>query len=159
MNFLIGDKVEAALALLVTPVAAGLSPGIRVVTGKSETDKVAPPLIVCSAEEDGDEEPKHSGNFFVNCSVAIKCSAVTNEDGNDNPSPNPKSADQSLVAAVFTILRVSNLDALLTAAVPDFTVFPDSVMHQGTERGRDRAGFWWDILHFRCLACGSSLAP
>jgi hypothetical protein len=153
MLFLVGDKIEAALVILVSPVVSG----VQVLPGKSASDKQPPPVIICSAEEDGDEEPPHSGNFFVNGSVAIKSSAVTNEAGMGEPAPDPKSADQALVSAVFGAVRVANLAELLSAAVPDLTVFPVSVIFVGTERGRDKLGVWNDVLHFRCLACGQAL--
>ena len=157
--FLLNDKCEAALAAIVTAAAAEA----QVLTGKSATDKQSPPVVICSAEAEGEEDPKGTGNFFVNCSVAVKSGAVPNEDGTDNPdapeadADQVKAANQALVAAVFGAVCVADLADQMTAAVPDLTVFPASVQFQAPESGRDGHGVWTDALHFRCYACGSRL--
>jgi hypothetical protein len=156
--FLINDKVEAALAVLVAAAAGE----VQVATGKSASDKEAPPIIICSAEAEGDDDPRGSGNFMVNGSVAIKTSAIPNEDGTEGDSANAeeaiKTANQALVAAVFGALQVIDLAEQLSAAVEGLTVFPASVQFGAPESGRDGKGVWNDVLHFRCYACGSSLS-
>lgn len=159
--FLLNDKAEAALAQLVTPAAESA----QVVTGKSATDKEAPPIVICSATAEDQEDPKGSGNFFVACSVAIKTQAIPNEDGTGAPDADPadlaaavKSDNQELVAAVFGVVMVADLAAKLSAAVDDFTVFPASIIFGAPESGRDAKGVWIDVVHFRCYACGSKLS-
>jgi hypothetical protein len=167
MLFLLADKVEAALAAVIAPAVSGL----QILTGKSSGTKGPPPAIICVAEEDGDEDPIHSGNFFVNCRVEIKCSEVPNQNGTDDEGAEPpdetegfppderKLRDEALVAAVFSDIRVSDLASRLSAAVADLTVFEGSVVFEGAERDRDEHGVSVDTLRFRCLACGSALAP
>jgi hypothetical protein len=171
MDFLLADKIEAALAALIAPVVSGP----QILTGKSSQEKLAPPIIVCSAEETGDEEPIHWGNFWVGAAVEIKCAAVFAERRArflrpsvpvGPPRDGPKDADQDLVSAVFTAIRVDNLAARLNVIGQDmdFTVFPGSVIFEATVRSREGASgagkdfLWVDRLAFRCLACGSALA-
>ena len=154
--FLISDKVETALAAMVAAVATEA----QVVTGKSAEDKQAPPMVICSAEVDGNDDPYGTGNYFVNGTVAIKSAAVPNEDGSGDAAGQEaslKAANQALVDAVFRVLQVDDLAEQLAAAVSDLTVFPGSVQFGAPESGRDEKGFWIDVLHFRCYACGAGL--
>lgn len=159
--FLLNDKAEAALAAIVMP-AAGTA---QVFTGKTATDKQPPPVIICSAAAEEQEDPRGSGNFFVNCSVAIKTGAVVNEDGTAPADADQaalaaavKAQNQALVAAVYGAVMVADLDAQMSEAINDFTVFPASVQFGAPESGRDANGVWIDVLHFRCYACGSALS-
>ena len=102
--FFLNDKLEAALAVIVKP-AAGKA---QVTTGKSATDKDPPPVIICSAQVEEMEDPRGSGNFFANCSVAIKSSGVPNEEGTAPADSDPaaleamvKAANQELALDVF----------------------------------------------------------
>lgn len=162
--FLLNDKVEAALEVIVRQAVTA----VQVVTGKSAAVKMVPPVIICAAEADGQEDPFRSGNFFVNGSVAIKTLAVPDEDGVESSKSNAqssadleaavKSDSQDLVASVFGAVCVADLAEQLTAAVPDLTVFPGSVQFGAPESGRDAKGIWNDVIHFRCYACGSRLS-
>lgn len=159
--FLLNDKAEAALAAIVTPAADGA----QVVTGKTATDKQAPPLIICSAAVEEQEDPPHTGNFFVNCSVAIKTGAVVNEDGTaaadavaDDLEAAVKAQNQARVVAIYGVVMVADLAEKMSEAIDDFTVFPASVVFGASESGRDAKGVWIDVLHFRCCACGSKLS-
>ena len=147
--FLLNDKAEAALAAIVT-AAAGTA---QVVTGKTATDKEAPPLIICSAAAEEQEDPPHTGNFFVNCSVAIKTGAIVNEDGTAPADADQaaleaavKAENQALVAAVYGAVMVADLAEQMSEAIDDFTVFPASVVFGAPESGRDGKGVWIDVL-------------
>ena len=153
MNFLVADKVETALAALVTAEAGA----IPVYTGKSSEEKEAP-CIICSAEISEDEDPKGTGNYWVTATVFIKQSGVTNEDGTDENAASPKAATQAISAAVLGALLVDDLADLLTAATDDLTVFDGSVIFGAATAGQDESGLWIDSLQMRLYACGSELA-
>src|ERR1039458_207906 len=151
--FSLNDKVEAALAVLV---AAAAPAGTQVLTGKSPQD-VSLPVAICSAEAEGDEDPKGSGNYFVRGMVTVRSSAVINETaaGSD---PDPKGTDQGLVSSIFAAVMMADLAEQLTAAGTDLTVFPASVQFGAPESGYGEKGHWIDTLPFRCYACGAALA-
>ena len=153
MNFLVSDKVETALAALVADAADS----IPVYTGKASDEKAAP-CVVCSADVAEDEDPQGSGNYYVTATVAVKQSAVTNEDGSDPTADSPKAAAQAVSAAIFGAVLVDDLAAQLTAATDDLTVFAGSVHFGAMESGRDESGLWIDSLQVRVYACGASLS-
>src|ERR1051326_1219942 len=156
MLFLLNDKCESALAALVMPAAFAVEPEINVYPGKSSAER-ALPCVICGADGDGLEDPKGTGNFWMDCYVAIEHGAVPNEDGTSPDGPDPKVADQALVSAVFGGLMVEDLAAQLSAAGADFTVFPMGVIFGAPEGGRNEDGVWIDRLPIRLYCCGRAL--
>jgi hypothetical protein len=156
VSFYLNDKVESALVAIITP---GVDPGlgITITTGKNSIDK-GMPCIICWADGDGEEDPKDTGNFFINAEVQVKRSGVPNEDGT-GLLPDPKVPDESLINAVFGPLLDDGLAASLSAAVPDFTVLPGGVFREAPKRGYNEEGAWVDSMALRLYCCGSSLAP
>ena len=158
--FLINDKVEMALAAVVAEAVAGMVPEltrpVRVVTGKASGDVPEPPLIECSAQAEGEDDPRGSGNVWVSASVAVRSSAVPNEDGTGT-GEDPRVENQALVAAVYAGLATTDLAERLGAAVEGLTVFPGSVMWSAPESGRDKNGVWVDVMHLKFYGCGRRL--
>lgn len=154
MNGLIADKIESALASVVAGV--GIT-GLNIYTGKSSEEK-ALPCAICSAEVNGDEDPIGSGNYFVNWTVAVKQSAVQNEDGSAPDAESPKALTQDNSSSIIAAIVVDDLAATLSSAVEDLTVFPGSIVFGAAESGRDESGHWIDAITGRCYACGSALS-
>jgi hypothetical protein len=153
VNLLIDRCEEACAAVLTAPVGALAA----VATGKSYNDKTLP-IVICAADGAGvEEDPKGTGNFWINLSVQIKTLAIQNADG-QSPADNPKTTSQALVSAVMAALMVDNLPALLSAAVADFTVFPNGVIFESPSSGKDEQGAWIDELKMRVYCCASTLA-
>ncbi|HEV2350804.1 MAG TPA: hypothetical protein VG028_13265 [Terriglobia bacterium] len=155
-SFFLNDKIEEALVAIITQtVPAAALAGVEVLPGKNPGIKSAP-CVICFCDGDGEEDPRGSGNFWVDAGVGIKFYAVANPDGSGD-EPDPKGANQALISAVFGAIWLSNLDALLSAAVADLTVFPTSVIFQAHSSGRDQDGAWIDELRFKCYCCASAL--
>jgi len=152
MNLMLADKLESALAALVTTAAGDLA----VFTGKhSDTKQI--PCVICSAEISEDEEPTGSGNHICRGTVAVKQSAVQNPDGTDTGAASPKSATQTISDAIFSAVQTDTLAEDLTSNGTDLTVFPGSIRFLASESGRDDTGLWIDSLSFSCCACPSDL--
>lgn len=144
------NEVESAFVSLV---AAGVGSLANVYPGKFSGDK-ALPWVVCEASGEGEDDPKGSGNFWVNVRTGVKVSAATEAGG-----PDPKIADVSLVSNVWTILQVTNLETQLNAQARNLTVFPTAFIIGAPTREYDETGAWVDILPIRIYCCNSVLAP
>lgn len=154
MNLLVDRCEEAFAALLTAPVGALA----QVATGKNFEDKTIP-IVICAVDSSAvEEDPKGTGNFWLNWSVAIKTRAIKNATAT-NPADAPKDTSQTLVSLVMTTLMVDNLPALLSAAVTDFTAFPNGVLFNSPSSGKDEHGIWIDELSGRIYCCPSTLAP
>lgn len=150
MSFLPNDKLEAALvALLAAPVAA-VNPACSVVAGGSPGDR-ALPEVICAVDGDGEEEPKSSGNFWLNAMVTLKTKATTDD------SATPEADRQALASAIYGVLYVDGLPALLSAAASDFFVFPLGVTFSAPTRGQD-GDAWFDQFPLRVYCCASDLS-
>lgn len=136
------DKLDEALAALVTPAATGF----QVLTGKSAEEKTVP-CVICSSEMDGDADPPGLGNFYVRATVAVK-----------QDSTGVKATAQTAAGAIMAAVMVDDLPEHLNAAVAGLTVFPGSVQFGSFESGQDETGLWVDILRLRCYACETDLA-
>jgi hypothetical protein len=155
MNILI-DRCEEALAAVLN--AAGAGALAQVATGKSPDTKSIP-IIICECDGgDIEEDPKATGNFWVNATVTIKTRAVENETATGSDAT-PKVTSQNLVDLVMNALIVDDLPAQLSAAVATFTVFPNGVIYQSPASGKDLEGIWHDILPLRIYCCPSTVAP
>jgi hypothetical protein len=153
VNLLIDRCEDAFAAVLAAPVGSLA----EVATGKSYTDKTLP-VVICAGDGGGvEEDPKGTGNFWLNFTVSIKTLAVADAEGT-NPADNPKTTGQAIVSAVMAALMVDNLPALLSAAVADFTVFPNGVIFESPSSGKDEQGAWVDQLSMRVYCCASTIA-
>lgn len=161
--FLINDKCEEALAAIVAPAVTG----VQVLTGKSASDKQAPPVIICSAACDGEADPYGTGNYFVRCSVAIRTNAVADDSSTDSGDELDsiereaaiKAENQALVESVFAAVQRHDLADLMSEAVAGLLVFPGSVQFEAPESGQGSGGYWIDVLHLRCYGCGQIILP
>lgn len=150
MNVLI-DRCEEAFAAVLAAVVGD----VQVCTGKDPRDKEALPLVICAAEGDGaEEDPKGTGNFWIQMTVMVKTSPLA--PGDDAAK---KATSQALVSKVYNAIVVDNLPAQLSAAVEDFTVFPNAVIFQSPNSGRSDDDVWVDEFPMRVLCCPSRLAP
>ena len=151
-NLLI-TSLENALVSLITPAAAPL--GANIYPGHSSADKILPCVIAAADGGSAEEDPPHTGNFWVDVEVYVKASAAT-EPG---VPPDPNVADLALTKAVFDTINVTNLDALLNAQGQDLTVFPRGFLFMAPKAGRDEKGVWVDIQPIRIYCCASVLLP
>ena len=157
------DKLESAMVVVLQP-AIGV--GVTVATGKTNETKTAQ-MVKCYAETTEEEDPPYSGNYHSDCAVDVSYPSGTGlaDDGGPNSpthdelSASLKTEDINLLELVQSTLLASDLAGLLSAAVPDLTVFPGSIVFGRQDRGRDAIGRWGDTMHFTCYACGATLTP
>jgi hypothetical protein len=146
METLICAGLEAALVGIVGPAVAGLA---SVSAGRSPSTK-ALPCVICWAEgEELEEDPKGSGNFWVNWGIAVKGSA-----GQQPGAASPTLADIALATAAFNAVHVDNLVDLVNGAGTGITVFPNGFFFSAPKSGRDEEGVWSDELRGRVYCCG-----
>jgi len=143
------NELELAAVALAGPAA---DPAL-VYAGRSAATKSLP-CVICAAEGGSEEEdPKGTGNFWVNLVISVKGTAATEADGTD-PTP----ADVALVDAVFGAFLVSDLPGALNAQGRLLTVFPNGCITSSPRRTQDEAGVWADELPIRVYCCASVLA-
>lgn len=149
-NLLI-TSLENAFVSLITPAAAPL--GGNVYPGHSSADKILPLVIAAADGSSTEEDPPHSGNFWVDVEIYVKATAAT-EAG---VPADPNVADLALTKAVFDVVKVTDLDAQLNAQGQDLTVFPTGFFFMPPKAGRDEKGVWVDIQPMRIYCCPSVL--
>src|SRR5882724_446476 len=116
---LLNYEIEKALASYLSAV---LPVGTMVLPGRNPGDKTLN-CVICEADGDEQQEdPKSSGNFWVDGVVAIKGSAATDTDGVD-PTP----ADVLLAGLVRAALQVADLAGQLNGQGRILTVLPNGV--------------------------------
>jgi hypothetical protein len=163
MSYLLSDKLEAAFVVVLDAVADASA---LVVPGKNYEDKTfypdqiegEPPqgIVICSASGEGEEDPKGTGNFWIGATIAIKSLSFPNPDGT-NPADNPKTPNEALVSVVHTALMDDGLSTSLSAAVDDFTVFPQAIIVSAPTRSQDEAGAWVDEIALRIYCCARDI--
>jgi hypothetical protein len=153
------DKMGDALKVLMDAAVAAMSPQPdpvpAVVTAKDSGDKTLP-LFICEADGQGEEEPEgcQTGNFWITGAVSLRHSAV---DEADQDAGTAKANDQACLTAMANAIQISTLETDLSAAVANFTVFPNSVSFEAPERTQDESGVWEDTIQFKALCCASDL--
>lgn len=143
------NELEEAFAALARTAGANAT----VYTGRASSEKLVP-LCICSAEGEAEEDPKGSGNFWVNMLVQTKASLGTETDNLD-----PKPADVLLAQTIFSVFLVDNLDTQLNAQGRTLTIFPTAYIVGSPRQSQDEAGKWFDELPIRVYCCASVLAP
>jgi hypothetical protein len=146
----LNDKIESALVAIISAAVTDLT--VSVVPGKYAADKTLP-VVICSADGDGPDDPPGTGNFWINATVTVKASA-----SDAASAAQAKTDQQSLADSVFNALYLDTLAAGLSAAATALTVFRGSVQFSSVESGEDAEGVWLDSVRIRMLACSSSLA-
>jgi len=127
-----------------TPCFAGRNSG-----NQSQTE------IVCAVSSVAEESPAFSGNH--ECEIGVTVRSAATRDPADGESAELAAMD--LLDVVAVDLHSTTLAESLTAAVPDLTVFTNSVRHMGQARVyNDEAGAWEDTISLRLYACPSTLA-
>lgn len=149
MSALLAYELEQAFVSLILPTMVGGN----VYGGRSAGDRTLP-NAVCEAIGDGEEDPKLSGNFWMNMRITCKGTAATEADGFD-PTP----LDVAFVKSVFEPLLVDDLPAQLNAQGRNLTVLPNGYITSAPTQEQDAEGSWVDVLTIRCYCCASVLAP
>lgn len=152
MDNLLIVSLENAFASLIAPTAA--AHGASVFPGHSSATKTLPCVIPSVDGSALEEDPPHFGNFWVDVEISVKASAATEQAGAD-----PNVADQALTAAVFTLVKVNNLDALLNAQGQNLTVFPTAFFFGAPKAGRDAEGVWVDQMPIKIYCCATIISP
>jgi hypothetical protein len=147
MSYLPNDRLESALAAVMTAAVAALNPLPKVYTGIGTDEKVLQ-SITCMADGDGEEDPKGTGNFWVMAKVQFRTRPYP------DVTADPKGARQILLDAGLTALMDSTLPATLSAAVTNLTVFDNGIVYSAVKMGQDAKGAWVDELEMRCYCCG-----
>ncbi len=152
---MINDKCEAAFVALLTAAIAELGEEVGVHPAKDSEDKTSP-LVICDAQGEGEEEPKYTGNYWLDVSIIVKHAGVPDEDGTETEA-DPKTLDLALLEAVKAVVSADELEAQLSGAVEAFTVFERSIIRGSPIRGRDEQGVWIDTFPIRLYCCDSAL--
>ena len=154
MNILL-NAAENAMVALLAPVVAGRG---AVLPGKSPLNKTLP-CVICSADGGSvEEDPKNSGDYWINLDVIVQSSAVPNEDGTGMTATDPTPFDEQLVSDVQSALQSTGLAASLSGAASNFTVFPEGVIFESAQSGRDEHGVWNDSQRLRLYCCASTIS-
>ena len=154
MNIIL-NAAEAAFVALLTPAASGR--GV-VLPGKSSLNKTLP-CVICSADGGSvEEDPKNTGNYWINMDVIIQSSAVPNEDGTAMTPVDPTPFDEQLVSDIHSAIQASDFSDTISAATTNFTVFPEGVIYESAQSGRDEHGVWNDSQRLRLYCCASAIA-
>lgn len=153
MTSLIDRCEEAFVAVLTAPVGA-----LATVVTSDEYNGKSLPVIICACDGSGfEDDPKGSGNFFLNWTITIKTRAVQNFTATA-PADNPKTTSQTLIELVLEKLMVDDLADQLTAAVADFTAFPAGLFFNAPTSGQDETGaFWIHEISGRVYCCPSEI--
>lgn len=154
-DFLLNDKAELAFVSTIKPavLAAGLDPGM-VVAGKAYDLKIVP-IVICESSGEGEEEPKGSGNFWLDISVQVKTPAFLTDPASQ---VDPKTSGELIVKTVFGTLQVDNLPSLLSGAIADFYVFDNAFLVGSPQRSNDDSGIWTDSITVKIYCCGIDLS-
>lgn len=129
--------------------------GIAIFTGKDPETKLLP-CIICAADGDNvEEDPKGSGNYWLDVSIFVKTAAPPDLDPQGN-TIDSKTNSVSLANVVFTALQVDNLDTLVNNN--GFTIFPTGYIFGAQKRGQDKQGAWIDELPIR-IYCAAFKIP
>lgn len=149
MSSLLAYELEQAFVSLILPMLLGGN----VYGGRSPGDRVLP-NVVCDAIGEGEEDPKLTGNFWMNMRITCKSSAATEAGGFD-----PTLQDVAFVKSAFDPLLVDDLPAQLNAQGRTLTVLPNAYITSAPSTEQDSEGAWVDVLMIRCYCCASILAP
>lgn len=157
-DYLLADRAESAFVAIIKPVVRtlldlGASDYVPVVPGKDAGDRQGYMVtIVCEA---GEEQLRDTGNFWVDTIIDVQCPVR----GDVGAATTPHAHDLNLLSAIHNAVYVTDLEAQLTAAVTEFTVFNSSVQRGASIRARDEeGGNWHDQIRLRFLACASDLS-
>jgi len=153
MAFLLTDKCELAFCAVLETANV---PCV-IVPGKAEAPKVLP-IVICSAEGEGEEDPKGSGNFWYSVTTSVKHNAYDLQPTPDGQDPPDEKADnEAIITAAFQALQVDNLPKLLSDSTDDFFVWPSSCIVGSPQASKDESGIYIDSLTIRIYCCGTDL--
>jgi hypothetical protein len=153
LSFHLTEKIEDAAVVLVSAAVGSLA---SVLPGQGSDDKTAP-CVICACDGDGEEDPRGSGNVYVTLRIICKGFGVQNADGTGTQA-DPSLATRAVVDLAFGAIQIDTLEADLSAATNDLTVFPASSVMQSPTKTTDEHGVWIDELSVRLYCCGSALA-
>lgn len=146
------DALKALAEAAIAAMDPQPDPLPTVYTAKDNSDKTLP-AIICEADGSGEEDPPSTGNFWVTAGLSLRHTAV--DDGVDGGEM--KANDQAILTALSNAIFIDSLAADLSAAVDDFTVFPNSENLEAPHRDQIADGVWEDTIQFKALCCASDL--
>lgn len=151
MSYLVIDKTESAfVSILQAPIQA-LDLGCFVTDGNNSGEDKQPPMIICGADgESFEEDPHGSGNFWVICTMRL----VTHATKTDSDTPDDVRA--TIISVLHSAIMSGTLEADLTAAEDDYTVFPGSAQFLSPRSGTD-GDMWIDEFPVRLYCCAADL--
>lgn len=136
-------------------ILGNLGSGNNVYTGKASSNKKLPCVIIAADGSSLEEDPPHTGNFWVDVEISVKASAATQVGA----AADPTLADMALTQSVFSLVQVSNLDFLLNNQGQSLTVFPTGFFFMAPKGGRDELGGWVDQQTIKIYCCQANLLP
>ena len=143
--------LEKAFQSLITEALGNAYP---VYCGRASTDK-ALPCVICQAQGDGEEEPWHSGNYWITMAIMVKMAAGTDVNGQD-----PEPVNTLLIQLVESAIAITGLDASLNTQGQSLTVFTNGYIFNAHDLTFQREeGVWIDTLPVRVYCCASILQP
>lgn len=141
------SKLEQAAAGL----ALSKAPQYTVTPGQSNPTLDCPYAVVF-AQNSGEEDPQHSGNFWAEFQLEVHFNAPTDTDG-----VNPKAANDLMVQTLFDIFMSTTLFADLNGvAISDFTAMGVRNRNTGFHIVGDE---WVNILSLQILCCPTTVYP
>ena len=141
----LNSKVEQALQGYLLTIFPGAN---NIFTGKSAADKSLP-CAICDGGRSSEEDPRNSGNYWVDAEVMVKYNAHPDVDGVDH-----KADSDSLTAQVIDALQVDDLATLLSSQITDFTVH--GLLYESMESTQDD-DVWSDSIKLRVYCSPSDL--
>jgi hypothetical protein len=112
------EKIESAFVAVLAAQAwpAGFNTGL-ILSGESDTDKTGQ-CVICFTEDADQEEPPNTGNKWNTVTIELRTPVQKKTNTADQLGSHKASA-----VVLEQICLADNLKDLLSAAVPDFTVF------------------------------------
>lgn len=151
MSYLVLAKTENALVSVLTTAVQAANSACVLVPAGSPNDKTLP-IVICQADGSAfEEEPKATGNFWVQASVILKTKSAQDD------STTPDADRQALATAIEGVLMSGTLETAMTAAETDYTVFPGSIQFLSPKQDQ-QDDVWVDEFPMRVYCCASDLS-
>lgn len=156
MSYLLCDKCEAAFVSLLTAPLQAVDPTCQIVTSSEVTEKTLP-LVGVAADGGTEEDPKGTGNYWIDVVVSLHMKGIQNEN-TTNPSDDADANALALISAVNSVIFVDDLDSQLSAAATGFTVLPQGIAFSAPTRDQQDDA-WVSEIKLRIYCCASDLSP
>ncbi len=121
-----------------------------ILPGESDEDKTDQ-CVLCVADDSDQEDPPNTGNKWNTVKIELRTPIQQKTDSVDALATHKAAAE-----VLETICLASDLDAQLSAAVSDFTVF--GIMDRLPLR-EETPNFWSSGYSIRVYSCAKTLTP